>query len=43
MPVKKFKHGKWKMKWKYYRQPGDERGDEDRQANSEYGWNGNND
>ena len=41
MPVKKFKHGKWKMKWKkYYRQPGDERGDEDRQANSEYGWNG---
>ena len=44
MPVKKFKHGKWKMKWKkYYRQPGDERGDEDRQANSKYGWNGNND
>ena len=43
MPVKKFKHGKWKMKWKYYRQPSDERGDEDRQANSEYGWNGNND
>jgi hypothetical protein len=44
MPVRKFKHGKWKMKWKkYYRQPGDERGDEDRQANSEYGWNGDND
>jgi hypothetical protein len=44
MPVRKFKHGKWKMKWKkYYRQPGDERGDEDRQANSEYGWNGYND
>ena len=44
MPVRKFKHGKWKMKLKkYYRQPGDERGDEDRQANSEYGWNGNND
>jgi peptidoglycan hydrolase-like protein with peptidoglycan-binding domain len=44
MPVKKFKHGKWKMKWKkYYRQPGDEHGDEDRQANSEYGWNSNND
>ena len=31
------------MKWKYYRQPSDESGDEDRQANSEYGWNGNND
>ena len=44
MPVKKFKHGKWKMKWKkYYRQPGDERGDEDRQANSGYGWSANND
>ena len=43
MPVKKFKHGTWKMKWKYYRQPDDERGDEDRQANSEYEWNGYND
>jgi peptidoglycan hydrolase-like protein with peptidoglycan-binding domain len=44
MSVRKFKHGKWKVKWKkYYRQPGDERGDEDRQANSEYGWNGYND
>jgi hypothetical protein len=41
MPVRKFKHGKWKVKWKkYYRQRGDERDDEDRQANSEYGWNG---
>ncbi len=37
MPVKKFKHGKWKMKWKkYYRHPAAKSGDEDRQANSEY-------
>ena len=35
MPVKKFEHGKWKMKWKYYRQPSDERGDDDRQANGD--------
>jgi peptidoglycan hydrolase-like protein with peptidoglycan-binding domain len=37
MPVRKFKHGKWKMKWK--RHFGGEDADEDRQANSEYGWN----
>jgi len=40
IPVTKFKHGKWKVKWKkYHRSPGNEYGDEDRQANSEYGWN----
>ena len=39
MPVKKFKHGKWK----YYRQPDDKRADEDRQASSEPGWNPYND
>jgi len=39
-PVRKFKHGKWKVKWKKYHRPwGGEDGDEDRQANSEYGWN----
>ena len=37
IPVTKFKHGKWKLKWKkYQREWGDEAGDEDRQANSEY-------
>jgi peptidoglycan hydrolase-like protein with peptidoglycan-binding domain len=40
VPVTKFKHGKWKVKWKkYHRSPANEYGDEDRQANSEYGWN----
>jgi peptidoglycan hydrolase-like protein with peptidoglycan-binding domain len=40
MPVTKFKHGKWKVKWKkYHRSLGGEDGDEDRQANSEPGWN----
>jgi peptidoglycan hydrolase-like protein with peptidoglycan-binding domain len=44
MPMRKFKHGKWKVKWKRYHRPfGGEDGDEDRQANSEYGWNGYND
>jgi len=39
MPVRKFKHGKWKMKWKrYHRQLGED-GNEDRPANSEPGWN----
>ena len=38
MPVTKFKHGKWKVKWKKYRQPWDgDHGDEE--ANSDYGWN----
>jgi peptidoglycan hydrolase-like protein with peptidoglycan-binding domain len=37
MPVTKFKHGKWKVKWKKdHRSLG---GEEDRQANSEPGWN----
>ena len=40
MPVTKFKHGKWKVKWKKYHRPfTGEDGDEDRQANSEPGWN----
>jgi peptidoglycan hydrolase-like protein with peptidoglycan-binding domain len=40
MPVRKFKHGKWKVKWKRYHRPfGGEDGDEDRQANSQSGWN----
>ena len=43
MPVTKFKHGKWKVKWKRYHRPsGVEHGDEERQANSEPsepGWN----
>ena len=44
MPVTKFKHGKWKVKWKRYHRPfGGEDGDEDRQANSEPGWNPYND
>jgi peptidoglycan hydrolase-like protein with peptidoglycan-binding domain len=40
MPVRKFKHGKWKMKWKKsYRPFGGEDGDEDQQANAEPGSN----
>jgi len=40
MPVTKFKHGRWKVKWKkYHRSLGDEDGDEERQANSGPGWN----
>ena len=40
MPVTKFKHGKWKVKWKRYHRPfGGQNGDEERQANSEPGWN----
>jgi peptidoglycan hydrolase-like protein with peptidoglycan-binding domain len=39
MLVRKFKHGKWKEKWKKYnRFLINEDGDEDRQANREYGW-----
>src|SRR5215470_8709224 len=39
VPVTKFKHGKWKVKWKkYHRSFGGEDGD-DRQANGEPGWN----
>jgi peptidoglycan hydrolase-like protein with peptidoglycan-binding domain len=37
IPVRKSKHGKWKVKWKsYQREWDDEAGDEDRQANSVY-------
>jgi len=44
MPVKKFKHGKWKMRWKRYHRPFDgEESDEDRQARSEPDWNSYND
>lgn len=40
MPVTKFKHGKWKVKWKkYHRSLVGEDGDDDRQANGEPGWN----
>jgi peptidoglycan hydrolase-like protein with peptidoglycan-binding domain len=40
MSVRKLKHGKWKVKWKRYHRPfGGEDSDEDRQANSELGWN----
>ena len=40
MPVRKFKHGKWKLKWKrYYRPFNGEDGNEDRQVNSHSGWN----
>jgi peptidoglycan hydrolase-like protein with peptidoglycan-binding domain len=40
MPVRKFKHGKWKVTWKRYHRPFDgEDGDEGRQATSEPGWN----
>jgi peptidoglycan hydrolase-like protein with peptidoglycan-binding domain len=40
IPVTKYKHGKWKVKWKRDHRPfGNEDGDEDRQANSEPGWN----
>ena len=38
IPVTKFKHGKWKVKWEKYHRPwAGEDGDEDRQANREYG------
>jgi peptidoglycan hydrolase-like protein with peptidoglycan-binding domain len=37
--MRKFKHGKWKVKWKKYDRPwGSELFDEDRQANTVYGW-----
>ena len=37
MPVTKFKHGKWKVKWKKSHRPLG--GEDDQQANSEPGWN----
>jgi hypothetical protein len=40
-PMKKFKHGKWKMKWKkYQRELADEAGEQDRQPNTVYEWQG---
>src|SRR5262245_57647690 len=40
MPVRKFKNGKWKLKWKrYHRKFGDDGADEDRQANTDPAWN----
>jgi peptidoglycan hydrolase-like protein with peptidoglycan-binding domain len=40
IPVTKFKHGKWKVKWKLYHLPwGGEHGDDDQQANSKHGLN----
>jgi peptidoglycan hydrolase-like protein with peptidoglycan-binding domain len=39
MPVRKFKHGKWKMKWKRYHRPLGDDGDEDRQVNGQSAWN----
>ena len=44
MPVRKFKDGKWKMKWKRYHRPfGSDDGDEDRQVNASSPWNPYND
>jgi peptidoglycan hydrolase-like protein with peptidoglycan-binding domain len=45
MPVRKFKNGKWKMKWKRYHRPFENEGDgdENRQANTSAPWNGYND
>ena len=38
VPITKFKHGKWKMKWKkYHRENGDEYGG-DRDINNDIGW-----
>jgi hypothetical protein len=40
VPVTKFKHGKWKVKWTKYRRPWNgEQDDDDQQVNSEYGYN----
>ena len=37
VPITRFKHGKWKVKWKkYHRDLGNDDGDEGRQANREY-------
>jgi peptidoglycan hydrolase-like protein with peptidoglycan-binding domain len=39
LPITKFKHGKWKVKWKkYHRENSDEYGD-DRGLNEDIGWN----
>ncbi|MFL6554442.1 MAG: peptidoglycan-binding domain-containing protein [Chthoniobacterales bacterium] len=40
MPMKKFKKGKWKVKWKRHHRPvGGEDRDDDRQANRQSAWN----
>lgn len=39
VPMRKFKHGKWKLQWrKYQRELADEPGDQDRQPNTVYEW-----
>jgi peptidoglycan hydrolase-like protein with peptidoglycan-binding domain len=44
MPVRKFKDGKWKLKWKRYHRPfGSGDADEDRQADTSSPWNPYND
>jgi peptidoglycan hydrolase-like protein with peptidoglycan-binding domain len=41
IPITKFKHGKWKVKWKkYHRGNGDDYPDEERAKNSDSWWNG---
>ena len=42
VPITKFKHGKWKLKWqkKYYRADGEEYGSVERRENSDASWNG---
>ena len=39
MPVKKFKNGKWKMKWKRYQRPFSDEANADRQINTRPDWN----
>jgi peptidoglycan hydrolase-like protein with peptidoglycan-binding domain len=44
MPVTKFKHGKWKVKWKRYHRPfGGQDAEDEQQANNEAAWNPYND
>jgi hypothetical protein len=41
VPITKFKHGKWKVKWKkYHRDDRDEYGDKDRGQNADARWHG---
>jgi peptidoglycan hydrolase-like protein with peptidoglycan-binding domain len=41
VPVTKFKHGKWKVKWKkYHRDHGDEYGNQDREGSGDDWWHG---
>jgi peptidoglycan hydrolase-like protein with peptidoglycan-binding domain len=41
VPITKFKHGKWKVKWKkYHRGNGDDYPDEERAKKSDIWWNG---